>query len=123
MNDSLLIKKALLQDAGILISLTAQLGYLCTKEKIEEGIIPYKNKFHGVVFVAVLAGTVFGWISLNIVRYFYVQPFIEVSGFVVDEKIRNKGLGKKLLEAAEEQVKEEGYMFIRIRTDVKDRGS
>ena len=68
--------------------------------------------------MAVLDGTVFGWISLNIVRYFYVQPFKEVSGFVVDEKIRNKGLGKKLLEAAEEWVKEEGYRLIRIRTNV-----
>ena len=101
MNDSLLIREAIAEDAEVLIGLTAQLGYLCTKEKIEEGIIPYKNKFHGVVFVAVLDGTVVGWISLNIVRYFYVQLFKEVSGFAIDEKERNKGLGKKLLEAAE----------------------
>ena len=118
MNDSLLIREALLQDAGILISLTAQLGYPCTKEEIEERLIPYKNKAHGVVFVAVLDGTVVGWISLNVVCYFYVKPFIEVSGFVVEEKERNKGIGKRLLEVAEAWTKEQGYRLIRIRTNV-----
>ena len=68
--------------------------------------------------MAVLDGTVFGWISLNIVRYFYVQPFIEVSGFVVEKKNRNQGIGKKLLIEAESWVKEEGYKIIRIRTNV-----
>ena len=102
MNDSLLIREAIAEDAEVLIGLTAQLGYFCTKEEIEERLIPYKNKAHGVVLVAVLDGTVVGWISLNVVRYFYVKPFIEVSGFVVEEKERNKGIGKRLLEAAEE---------------------
>ena len=68
--------------------------------------------------MAVLDGTVVGWISLNVVRYFYVKPFIEVSGFVVEEKERNKGIGKRLLEVAEAWTKEQGYRLIRIRTNV-----
>ena len=118
MNYTICIREATFQDAFVLTSLTAQLGYPCTKEEILERLIPYQNRFHGVVFVAVLDGTVVGWISVNIVRYFYVQPFTQVSGFVVEEKERNKGIGKRLLEAAEGWVKEEEYRLIRIRTNV-----
>jgi GNAT superfamily N-acetyltransferase len=118
MNSNLNIRRVLSEDAEVLIRLTAQLGYICTKEELLERLIPYQNKTHGEVLVAVLDSTVVGWISLNVVRYFYVQPFIEVSGFVVEEKFRNKGIGKKLLEAAESWVKEQGYGLIRIRTNV-----
>jgi len=118
MSDSLLIREALFQDADVLTSLTAQLGYPCTKEEILERLIPYQNKSHGVVLVAVLDGTVVGWISLNIVRYFYVEPFIEVSGFIVEEKERKKGIGKRLLGEAEVWTKEQGCRRIRIRTNV-----
>jgi GNAT superfamily N-acetyltransferase len=121
MNSNLNIRRVLSEDAEVLIRLTAQLGYPCTKEEIQERLIPYQNKSHGEVFVAVLDSTVVGWISLNTVQYFYVQPFIEVSGFVVEEKFRNKGIGKKLLEAAESWVKEQGYGLIRIRTNVLRR--
>ena len=118
MSDSLLIREALFQDADVLTSLTAQLGYPCTKEEILERLIPYQNKSHGEVLVAVLDGTVVGWISLNIVRYFYVEPFIEVSGFIVEEKEREKGIGKRLLGEAEVWTKEQGCRRIRIRTNV-----
>ena len=118
MNDSLFVREAIFQDAEVLTSLTAQLGYPCTKVEILARLIPYQNKTHGVVFVAVLDGTVVGWISLNIVRYFYVDPFIEVSGFVVEEKQRSKGIGKKLLQKVEAWTKEQGYKRIRIRTNV-----
>jgi len=121
MNSNLNIRRVLSEDAEVLIRLTAQLGYICTKEELLERLIPYQNKTHGEVLVAVLDSTVVGWISLNVVRYFYVQPFIEVSGFVVEEKFRNKGIGKKLLEAAESWVKEQGYGLIRIRTNVLRR--
>jgi GNAT superfamily N-acetyltransferase len=118
MNNNLHFRKATPEDADVLISLTAQLGYACTKEELLERLIPYQDKFHGVVFVAVLDCTVVGWISLNVVKYFYVQPFIEVSGFVVEEKNRNQGIGKKLLKEAESWAKEQGYTLIRIRTNV-----
>jgi len=118
MNNTLHFRNATPEDADALIHLTAQLGYACTIEDLLERFIPYQNKTHGIVFVAVLDGTVVGWISLNVVRYFYVQPFIEVSGFVVEEKNRNQGIGKKLLETAESWAKEQGYTLIRIRTNV-----
>jgi GNAT superfamily N-acetyltransferase len=118
MNNTLHFRNATPEDADALIHLTAQLGYACTIEDLLERFIPYQKKTHGIVFVAVLDGTVVGWISLNVVRYFYVQPFIEVSGFVVEEKNRNQGIGKKLLETAESWAKEQGYTLIRIRTNV-----
>lgn len=119
MNDNLRIRKAVPEDATMLTKLTAQLGYPCTQQEIVERLEPYRNISYGIVFVAVLNDTVVGWISLNTVRYFYVRPFIEVSGFVVDEKERNKGVGRRLLEAAEVWVKVQGYYrLIRIRTNI-----
>jgi GNAT superfamily N-acetyltransferase len=118
MKDTLCIREAIFQDAAVLANLTAQLGYHCSPKEILERLIPYQNKSHGVVLVAVLDDKVVGWISLNTVRYFYVKPFIEVSGFVVEEKERNKGIGKRLLRDAEAWTGEQGYKRIRIRTNV-----
>lgn len=123
MNKNLCIREASVKDADILINLSAQLGYSCSKGDIIEGLNSYQNKFHGIIFVAVQDKTVVGWISLNTVRYFYVQPFIEVSGLVVDEKYRNKGIGKRLLREAETWVKQEGYALMRIRTNVLRTGA
>ena len=118
MKDTICIREAVFQDAAALTNLTAQLGYPCTREEIQERLIPYKNSSYGVVFAAVLDEKVVGWISLNTVRYFYVQPFIEISGFVVEEKERNRGIGKRLLREAEAWAKEQGYTRIRIQTNV-----
>jgi GNAT superfamily N-acetyltransferase len=74
------------------------------------------------VWVAELAGSrIAGWIAAYVSRSIELDAFIEITGLVVDKKVRSRGVGKLLLQAAEEWAMSCCCQVITVRCNVKRR--
>jgi len=74
---------------------------------------------HYGVFVAELdGGQVAGWIGAFVFRAVELDGFAEVSGLVVDENARCRGIGKVLLAAAEEWAQNLGCQAISVNCNI-----
>jgi len=71
------------------------------------------------VFVAEISGGVAGWIGLHVFRAIELDECVEISGLIVDEGVRSRGVGKLLLDAAEEWARSLGYRAIWVHSNVK----
>ena len=112
----MIIREIELKDIEDFIALSKQLGYEVEKEYVAERIGNEDDS--ELVFVAE-EDRVIGWINLRINRTYLSKPYGEIVGFIVDEIIRNKGIGKKLLEKAELWFKMKGVSKILLHTNVK----
>lgn len=71
-------------------------------------------------FVAEMTnGEIAGWIHVIGMRFLQEDAFAEVSGLVVNANSRQRGVGKLLVEAAEEWARENGYTGIYVRSNTK----
>jgi GNAT superfamily N-acetyltransferase len=75
------------------------------------------------VFVAVLSqDEVVGWMGAYVFRSVELDPIAEISGLVVDETLRSRGVGKALLNAAEDWARSVGCAAISVHSNiVRDR--
>lgn len=103
--------------------LSRQLGYASTATDIAARITPTRDSVEYGVFVAEAAdGTVAGWVATFVYRSVEAEARVEVSGLVVDQLVRSQGIGRQLLERAEEWAREKGCRTIGLRTNVvRDR--
>jgi GNAT superfamily N-acetyltransferase len=70
------------------------------------------------IFVAVLAGRVVGWTAVSTDEPFVEGFGAELEGLVVDEAARSAGVGRALLEAAQEWARERGCTEMRVKSNV-----
>jgi GNAT superfamily N-acetyltransferase len=100
--------------------LAEQLGYPCTPEKIERRLAVMKDGKQYAVYVAELAeGEIAGWIGTYVFRSVELDSFAEVNGLVVDKKVRSRGVGRLLLEAAERWSLSCGCDAVAVHSNVK----
>ena len=71
------------------------------------------------VFVAVqVSGEIAGWLGVFVYRSVEADARAEISGLVVDEKVRSRGIGRRLLDRAESWAREAGCRSIGLRSNV-----
>jgi GNAT superfamily N-acetyltransferase len=71
------------------------------------------------VFVAVLPqGEVIGWVGVYVFRAVELDPYADISGLVVDETLRSRGIGKALLNAAEDWGRRAGCGAISVNSNI-----
>ena len=100
--------------------LAGQLGYPCTPQQIEKHLAGMQDARQYAVYVAELAnGQVAGWIGTYVHRSVELDSFAEINGLVVDDKVRSRGVGKLLLEAAERWARSCGCDTIGVRSKVE----
>jgi GNAT superfamily N-acetyltransferase len=100
--------------------LAGQLGYPSTGPDVARRLADMRNADQYAVYVAELAnGRIAGWIGVYVFRAVELDGFVEISGLVVDERIRSRGIGKKLLDAAEGWARSHGYDGISVRSNTK----
>ncbi len=76
------------------------------------------------VFVAVsVDGAVIGWIHVFATVRLESELFAEMGGIVVDSDYRNRGIGKKLLEYAEQWATQKNLTKLRVRSHTSRDGS
>lgn len=107
----------MLEDAGPIAGLSAQLGYPSSTESIARGIRRYIGNHDERIIVAELDGAVVGWTSVALVDHFYSPLCAEISGLIVDEKCRGAGIGALLIDAAKAWAKERGLGTLRLRAN------
>jgi GNAT superfamily N-acetyltransferase len=112
------VRPATMQDAAQLAELCGQLGYPSTTEEVERRLRLILPDQESAVFIAESGGNVVGWIDVFISRLVETDQHAEIGGFVVDESCRSQGVGRLLLERAEEWARAEGCLVMTLRSNV-----
>ena len=100
--------------------LTGQLGYPCTPQEVEKRLAGMQDKEKYAVYVAALAnGEIAGWIGMHLFCCVELDIVVEINGLVVDKNVRSRGIGKRLLSAAERWALSRGYDAITVRSNVR----
>jgi len=108
------------RDYDRMADLARQLGYECTVQEVELRLDGMRDSNHYAIFVAeVPGGRIAGWIGAHVFRSVETERCVEISGLIVDQQIRSRGIGKKLLDAAEEWARRLGCAAISVRSNVK----
>jgi GNAT superfamily N-acetyltransferase len=117
------IRKARQTDATRIAELSGQLGYPTTARQMAVRLKRALGAREGACFVAEEQGQgVIGWIHVSVTPLLEVERRAEVNGLVVDEKVRRRGAGRKLLEAGEKWARKMGCPGMSVRSNViRDR--
>ena len=116
------IRRAIPEDVEALTDLVVQLGYSGTTDDIARRLTSLANTRSDDVFVAVEGGRVAGFVHVSIVRTLENDAYSEIRGLVVDDRLRNRGVGNALVASAEEWARQRGLRRMRVRSNVtRDR--
>jgi GNAT superfamily N-acetyltransferase len=114
--DELKIREADKNDKETLAILCNQLGYEVKTEDIPFRLDQINELKHQIVYVAVIDQRVVGWIHVYLCPLLISGLQAQLGGMVIDEKFRNKGIGKKLLRQAENWARSKNCHYMSIFT-------
>jgi len=112
------LRRAEGRDAADVARLAEQLGYPTDETSMRERLEAAQLSGGRDVIVAERDGRVRGWIEVIIVESLATDPFAEIHGLIVDEEERGRGLGARLVAAAEAWALQRGMPRIRVRSNV-----
>lgn len=103
--------------------LAGQLGYKASAPEVARRLAAMQGSSDHAMFIAETPeGGAAGWITVFVYRCVESETRAEISGLVVDEKARSLGIGRRLLERAEEWAREKGCAAAGLRSNViRDR--
>ena len=111
------VRPATASDAAAIASLGGQLGYPSTREQIVQRLTEIASD--GAVLVAgSRRDGVIGWVHVRALRLLTRDACAEIGGLVVDEHHRGRGIGGRLMEAAEDWARRQGLDALRLRSNV-----
>lgn len=106
------------EDAAAVANLTTQLGYAATEAEIRRRYDLIKDRWDARLFVAQQARkAVVGWIHVQATYSLECDTRAEIWGLVVSETARGTGVGRRLVEAAEEWALMRGLGAIVLRSN------
>ncbi len=107
-------------DYARIADLAGQLGYPCTGDQVLTRLSEMQDSNQCAVYVAETSkDQVAGWIGVYIFRSVETERCAEISGLVVDQETRSRGVGKVLLDAAEGWARSHGCADISVRSNIK----
>jgi GNAT superfamily N-acetyltransferase len=112
------IRAARAGDAAAIAVLAGQLGYPATREEIEGRLEEMNGREVQVVLVAEAQGRVIGWAHVAVEGHLVADVRAELRALVVAEEQRSGGVGRLLLEAAENWAREQSCGEIGLRSNV-----
>lgn len=114
------IRTARNYDAPALAGLSGELGYPATRQQVVARLAAIEAQAASRVLVAENAeGAVVGWIHVALQAHLLDDDVAEISGFVVAESARNRGVGAELLHAAECWARARGAARLRVRSRIE----
>jgi GNAT superfamily N-acetyltransferase len=113
------IRRARQRDAAQIAELCGQLGYPTSEAEMAARLKSVLAAKNGACFVAE-ADTegVIGWVHVSVTALLEVERRAEVNGLVVEERVRSRGAGAKLLAVAEQWARKMGCAGMSVRSNV-----
>lgn len=120
---ALTIRPAVLADARQLAPLAGQLGHASTPEQVVERLGDILQDRDHLILVAERQGWgIAGYVEIFALRTIGSNPRIEIGSLIVDESCRSKGVGRLLMDGAEDWARSHGYQEAGLRSNViRDR--
>ncbi len=120
---TLIVREAGPEDAARVAALSGQLGYPATPEEVARRLMQIAGDPGHVVLVAELApstrsGEVVGWIDVHEVRSVVHDKVTEIGGLVVADGQRSRGVGRLLMQQAEQWARSRGCQAVVLRSNV-----
>jgi len=113
------VRRATLGDADRLADLSSQLGYPSTPEEVTSRLERIERDDGHFVGVAEFEdGRVVGWIHVCVSYLIESNPRAEIGGLVVDEARRGSGVGKLLMQHAEDWARSKRLEAVYLRSNV-----
>lgn len=107
-------------DAAAVAELSGQLGYPTTEHAMLHRYQALAENVEHALFVAENEDErVIGWIHAFAKKGLGFDPYVEITGMVVDEKCRGQGTGRKLLSKAEKWAVSHGFSVVSLRSQTK----
>jgi GNAT superfamily N-acetyltransferase len=108
-------------DAVTVSTLLGELGYTVSIRQATEQVAELSSTGADPIFLAVADGQVLGLLALHLCRMLqYASPIVRVTALVVDRRARRRGVGKLLMERAEQIGSAAGCEFVEL-TSAMDR--
>ena len=104
-------------DAATLARLAGELGYVTETDAMARRLARALADDEHRVFVAERSsdGAVIGWLQVHLTKILESEPRGEIVGLVVASDSRGKGIGRKLVEAAEAWTRAHGATSVGVR--------
>jgi GNAT superfamily N-acetyltransferase len=119
-----IIRPAGPSDAIQIAELSGQLGYPATESQIEGRLREVRGTTDRAIFVAELGSRqLAGMVDVFVSRAITKDKFVEVAALVVREDIRASGIGRLLMDRAEEWACGHGCDEVRLRSNVLREGA
>ena len=112
------IRLAWAEDAERIAVLCQQLGYPASQEEVQRRLNQIQQDEQHAVYVAELPdGRVVGWVHVHVCQLVVADPQAEIGGLVVDEGYRRCGVGRLLMQQAEQWAREKECWAIYLRSN------
>ena len=106
------------EDTAAVAMLTTQLGYPATEDEIRRRYDLIKDRWDARLFVAHQSGNrIVGWIHVQATYLLECDAHAEIWGLVVADTARGTGIGRRLVEAAEEWAQMRGLGEMAVRSN------
>jgi len=116
--DDLLAREITPEDAEAAAQLSEELGYPVSPAEMKQRIEAVARLPDHAIYVACVAGTVFGWIDVGICRHLQSEPRAEIGGLVVSSEVRGRGVGRHLITCAESWARQRGLRGMVVRSQI-----
>ena len=114
------VRQVRMDDAGAVAGLSGQLGYPASTGETKRRLAGIESDPAHAVYVAELStGEVVGWVHVYACDFLVAERQAMVGGLVIDERFRNRGIGRLLMEKAEDWACQHGCQGISLRTNIK----
>jgi GNAT superfamily N-acetyltransferase len=108
-----------MEDAARIADLCGQLGYHATPGDVRRRLERILTHDNHIAYVAQPPdGRVVGWVHLYISDLIVDDLRVEIWGLVVDETLRGRGIGRRLMEKAETWARKQGCHAVCLRSNV-----
>jgi len=113
------IREARAADVPALARLAGELGYASSKEQMTRRFARVSaDKEHRIFVAEDASGAVIGWVQVHFTRWLASDARGEVVGLVVAAGARGRGIGRRLMEAAETWTKAQGGTLLALRSNI-----
>lgn len=115
----LTIRAAERADCATLAFLIGQLDYSVSESEVAERLVLMQAEGR-LVLVAEIKGKVVGCLSTSVMRVLHRPALVgRISMMVVDERLRSRGIGARLVRAAEAALRERGCYMVEVTSHVR----